>query len=140
MKQGLLLGSLVLLLTACSQVSGFGGEESPTISGTITVDPALIDTLSPQDRLFIIARPAEGGPPLAVQRIVAPQFPLKYWLTQEDVMIPGVVFQGSVNMIARIDKDGKVGTPQPGDMEGTFPGNPVQVGDQHIDMIIDKVY
>ncbi|RMF86260.1 MAG: hypothetical protein D6736_15565 [Nitrospinota bacterium] len=139
-KYWLFLGAFLLLLTACDRVKSLWAEKAPTISGTITVDPALIDKLSPQDRLFIIARQTNGGPPLAVQRIVAPQFPLRYWLTQEDVMMPGMAFQGSVNIVARIDKDGKVGPPQPGDMEGVFPGNPTQVGKAQVDIVINKLY
>jgi cytochrome c-type biogenesis protein CcmH len=139
MRHFLRLGLITLLLTSCNQFE-FLLEKNSSISGTITIDATLASRVNVQDRLFIIARRTEGGPPLAVQRIVAPQFPLRYWLTREDVMMPGVEFTGSVNVIARIDKDGKAGTPQPGDLEGSFPGNPVQVGAQKVDIVIDKLY
>jgi hypothetical protein len=71
---------------------------------------------------------------------VDPEFPLKYWLTQDDVMVPGVEFKDQANVIARIDRDGQAGSPQPGDLEGTFQGNPVMVGDQNVDIVINKRY
>lgn len=130
---------LILALASCS--SGEGNKSKKlTISGTITVDPALASKIAPNDRLFIIARRPEGGPPLAVQKIASPEFPLKYWLTQDDVMIPGAEFKGEALIIVRIDKDGQAGPPQPNDLEGTFQGNPVQVGDQNVDIVIDKFY
>ncbi|HWP49293.1 MAG TPA: hypothetical protein VNM22_19205 [Candidatus Limnocylindrales bacterium] len=130
---------VVLFLVSCSQGEG-GQNKKLTLSGTIYIDPSLAAKVGRNDRLFIIARRPEGGPPLAVQKIVNPEFPLKYWLSPEDVMIPGVEFTGEVTVIARIDKDGQAGPPQPGDLEGSWKGNPVKVGDQKVDILIDKLY
>lgn len=134
-----LIGLVSLVLISCNPVEKLF-EKRPSISGTITVDPALVSHITDRDRLFIIARRVEGGPPLAVQRIVEPRFPLKYWLTQEDVMMPGTAFTGEAVVVARIDKDGRAGPPQPGDLEGVFKGNPVLVGSQGVDIVIDKLY
>jgi len=129
----------ILALVSCNREGGGKGNKL-TISGTITVDPALAPKVAPTDRLFIIARRVEGGPPLAVQKIAGPQFPLRYWLTQDDVMIPGIEFKGEANILARLDKDGQAGPPQAGDLEGTFQGNPAKVGDQQVDIVINKLY
>jgi cytochrome c-type biogenesis protein CcmH len=130
---------LALLLVSCNPGEG-GQSKKRTLSGTIYIEPSLASKVNRSDRLFIIARRPEGGPPLAVQKIVNPEFPLKYWLSQEDVMIPGVEFTGEVTVIARIDKDGQAGPPQPGDLEGSWKGTPVKVGDQKVDILIDKLY
>jgi cytochrome c-type biogenesis protein CcmH len=130
---------LALFLVSCNPGEG-GQSKKLTLSGTIYIEPSLASKVNRNDRLFIIARRPEEGPPLAVQKIVNPEFPLKYWLSQEDVMIPGVEFTGEVTVIARIDKDGQAGPPQPGDLEGSWKGPPVKVGDQKVDILIDKLY
>jgi cytochrome c-type biogenesis protein CcmH len=44
------------------------------------------------------------------------------------------------NGLAKLDKDGNAGPPEPGDMEGEHKGNPVMVGQSGVDIIIDKVH
>ena len=66
------------------------------ISGRITIDPKLKESLNSRATLFIIARPAGStkGPPLAVKKIDRPVFPLSYSLGPENVMMQGVPFSG----------------------------------------------
>lgn len=114
-------------------------------SGTIRIADHLKDRLPAQATLFIIARPAPtGGPPLAVKRLPMPAFPFAYSLTEMDGMMPGqpVDFSeaGALYLTARIDLDGSVGAPQPGDMEGAAVQNPVPVGSQDADIVIDRIY
>lgn len=121
------------LLGGCEDAGG------PSISGTISMDPKLQQTLGASDTLFIVAKPKDGGgPPLAVQKIVGMKFPLDYKFTQEDVLRPGMALQGDVNISAVIRKSGFVGMNTPGDMEGAYT-QPVSVGTKHVDFAIDKV-
>ena len=118
--------------------AGVAGE---TISGTITVAPSLAGRLASGDVIYIIARDADRpGPPLAVQQVLNAQFPLHYTLSSADLMMQGANFQGKVNIVVRLDRDGAAGPPQPGDMEGVFAGNPATVGDQKVDIIINKMF
>jgi hypothetical protein len=39
---------------------------------------------------------------------------------------------------ARLDKDGNPTTRQPGDLTGEYKSNPVEVGAQKVDIVIDK--
>ncbi len=55
-------------------------------------------------------------------------------------MMPGTVLQGSLNVVVRLDRDGAAGPPQPGDMEGVYPGNPAQPGDEGVDIEINKEF
>ena len=59
--------------------------------------PDLAGRVPEGGTLFIIARRgAGGGPPLAVRRIPSPRFPLEFSIGPENVMIPGVVFEGDI--------------------------------------------
>jgi len=94
-----------------------------------------------QASLFIIARPANAakGPPMAVKKIDYPVFPLSYSLGPENVMMQGTPFTGAFTLTARLDKDGNPGTRQPEDLTGDYKKNPVAVGSQNIDIVLDQV-
>ena len=123
----------ILGLTACD------GAGSDSVSGTISMPPALQKTLGASDTLFITARPAGqvGGPPLAVLKEVGMKFPLAYTIGQEDVMIPGRFFTGKVEVQALIRKSGIVTVPVPGDMRGAV-GKPVDAGSKGVDFVMDQ--
>jgi cytochrome c-type biogenesis protein CcmH len=114
---------------------------SAQISGQISLDPKLKANLDPNAALFIIARPASvaGGPPLAVKKIDKPAFPLSYSLGQENVMMQGTLFTGTINIIVRVDKDGNPTTRGAGDMTGEYKKNPVEVGTKNVDVVIDQM-
>jgi hypothetical protein len=80
--------------------------------------------------LFIIARPqgVSGGPPLAVLRVESPEFPLAFEIGPDQVMIPGMRFEGAIDLSARLDGDGDAmtrdeGDPQTGTPLGVVPGS-----------------
>lgn len=70
------------------------------------------------DVLFLFVRPAgaTGGPPIAVQRIPAPVFPLAFAIGPEDAMIASGPFPERVTIEARLDGDGNAMTEEPGDL------------------------
>jgi cytochrome c-type biogenesis protein CcmH len=112
-----------------------------TVSGEITVDAKLKDKIDRQAALFLIARQAGGGagPPLAVKKIDKPAFPLSYSLGQENVMMQGMPFTGKINISARLDKDGNAMTREAGNLLGDHKKNPVDVGSQNVDIVLDQV-
>ena len=111
------------------------------IRGKITLDPKLKDKLDTRATLFIIARRAnaDAGPPLAVRKIDRPGFPLAYSLGSENVMMQGLSFSGKLNVSARLDKDGNPATREAGNLVGEHKKNPVEVGANNVDIIIDQV-
>jgi cytochrome c-type biogenesis protein CcmH len=110
------------------------------ISGTIRIEPKLKDQLDRQATLFIIARQAAGsGPPLAVQKIERPTFPLSYSLGAQNMMIQGGSFTGKMNISARLDKDGNPMTREAGNAFGEYKNNPVDAGSKNVDVVIDQV-
>ncbi|MDH3443503.1 MAG: tetratricopeptide repeat protein, partial [Deltaproteobacteria bacterium] len=111
------------------------------ITGQITVDSKLKDKIGGQASLFIIVRQAGGaaGPPLAVKKIDSPSFPLSYSVGPENVMIQGTPLAGQVNITARLDKDGNAMTREAGNLLGDFKNNPVEVGLQNVDIVLDRL-
>jgi len=144
MEQGakwLVSGSLIVGLTGCSRSEETAWEKSEkkTISGKIRISQDLQEKVSPTDVIFIMAK-GESGPPLAVKKVTATDLPLEYTLSEDDMMLPGMIFPEKVYVSARIDKDGNASPPQPGDMEGQAKNNPVPVGATAVDLEINKMY
>src|SRR5713226_3073227 len=112
-----------------------------SIRGVVSIDPKLKAQVNSQSVLFIIARSAgsSGGPPLAVKKIDHPTFPVSYSLGPDNVMIPGTTLSGKISVSARLDKDGDPTTREPGNLSGEYKKNPVEVGEQKIDIVLDQV-
>ena len=119
-----------------SRESG-AGRDGPTLGGTISVAPELRGRLAAGDTLFIILRKGPG-PPFAVKRIRGPQFPVRYQVGSEDVMMAGAPFEGQVTVSARVSKTGGAGPAEGGDLEGEHPGS-VAVGARGVDIVISRV-
>lgn len=123
--------------------AGTSGRESgaerdgATLGGTISVAPELRGRLAAGDTLFIILRKGPG-PPFAVKRIGGPQFPVRYQMGSEDVMMAGTPFEGQVTVSARVSKTGGAGPAERGDLEGEHPGS-VTVGARAVDIVISRV-
>jgi cytochrome c-type biogenesis protein CcmH len=111
------------------------------ISGRITVAPELKAKVNPAAVIFIIARPAgaASGPPLAVKRITQPRFPLDYVLSQDNVMMQGTPFTGSIAIAVRLDNDGDPVSRGAGDLTGDYKKNPVNVGTKDVDVVLDQL-
>ena len=114
---------------------------SSVIQGVVSIDPKLKDRVDGQGTLFIIARSAgsSAGPPLAVKRIDQPKFPVAFSLGPENAMIPGTTFSGKVTLSARLDKDGNPTTKEPGNLTGEYKKNPVEVGAEKVNIVLDQI-
>ena len=107
-----------------------------TIRGVVRVAPNLEEKAKDKAAIFIIARGKQPGPPLAVMRILNPTFPLEFTMSEQNVMLQGVAFEGEVRLVAKLDGDGKVGT-QVGDIFGGARG-PVQVGARDVEIVLSQ--
>lgn len=76
----------------------------PPIRGSVVLGEGVAP--SGEGVLFVIARNAAGGPPLAVKRLPVGPFPLAFELGPADVMIAGRPFAGPITLTARVDRDG----------------------------------
>ena len=91
-----------------------------SVSGQVSLAPALATRVNPEDTVFIFARPAEGPRmPLAVLRKQVKDLPLSFTLDDSMAMAPGATLSGHSRIIvsARISKSGQA-IPQAGDLSG----------------------
>ena len=118
-------------------VAKAGAEAS--VSGTVSVAAALLSRTSPQDTVFIFARPANGGRmPLAALRIQVKVLPYRFTLDDSKSMSPSMPLSSAAQVIvaARISKSGDA-IAQAGDLIGQV--GPVAMGSQGIALEIKAV-
>lgn len=116
-------------------------DPGQSISGTITLPAARKRDVAVGNTIFLIARRAGSAPGqglmLAVQRLAAGEFPMRFTLSGRDAMIPGTPFHGTVSITARVDKDGDGLTRKKGDVFGQ--ANDIKVGTQDLTIPLDTL-
>lgn len=129
--------ALALALLAASS----GGCEWLTgdfrLSGVVEISP-LLEARAPKTNsvLFVIAQNA-GGVPVAVHRIVNPEFPAAFKMTPQDLLVPGIRRNEVLTVVARLNAHGALGGPRPGDLEGRSP-EPARPGGRGVRIRLDK--
>ncbi len=131
--------SAALLFVALG-ASGCDDPDTQTVQGTIRFAPGSERALGGSDALFITARPAgsQGGPPLAVLKMVGVKPPVAYRIGQDDVVMPGTWFRGKIEVRAVLRKSGFVGAPVKGDLDSP-PSRPVEPGAKGVDLELRPV-
>lgn len=114
------------------------GGDAPPIRGTVSVAAELAERVPSGAVLFLIARRGGAGPPLAVQRIASPRFPLEFSLGPEDRMLETLPFTGELQISARLDADGNAMSREPGDLEGRAEAA-VSPGATGVTVVLDEV-
>jgi cytochrome c-type biogenesis protein CcmH len=110
-----------------------------TVVGTVTLAGPLAGKASPDDQVFVVARPADGSKmPIAITRAKVSDLPLKFTLDDTVSMSPEVKISAfdQVIVAARVSKKGSA-MPAPGDLEGV--SQPVKVGSSGLAITIDRV-
>jgi cytochrome c-type biogenesis protein CcmH len=110
-----------------------------SISGTVTLAAALAGKASPDDALFVFARPAEGPRmPLAMIRKQVKDLPLTFKLDDSMAMSPAARLSSTQSVVvgARISKRGDA-TAQVGDLQGL--SAPVAPGASGLKLEISEV-
>ena len=106
------------------------------VSGTVSLNAALVAQAGPDDTVFIFARAAEGSRmPLAVLRKRVRELPIRFTLDDSLAMSPAAKLSGAARVIvgARISKSGNA-TPSPGDLIGQI--GPVPMGSDGLSLEI----
>lgn len=110
-----------------------------SVSGTVTISPALKEQLNPEATLFVFARAEQGvSMPLAVVRAKGNQLPYEFRLDDRDAISPDhKLSQASkVVLIARISTSGDA-KQQKGDLEGMT--EPINVNSSNLNVEINKI-
>jgi cytochrome c-type biogenesis protein CcmH len=90
------------------------------VTGTVRLSPALAAQASPEDTVFVLARPADGSRmPLAVAKHRVKDLPLQFSLDDSMAMAPAarLSLHERVVVVARISKSGQA-VPAAGDISG----------------------
>jgi cytochrome c-type biogenesis protein CcmH len=117
--------------------SGSSGTNA-SISGKVSLDPALAGSVSAGDTVFVFARAANGPRmPLAILKKQVSDLPLDFLMDDSDAMNPQMKLSGFSDVVvsARISKTGNA-MPQPGDLQGS--SAVVKVGTQGLNIVIDQ--
>jgi len=107
-----------MAMPAASAVTATGVGQ--TVSGTVSLDPALVKQASPNDTVFVFARPSEGSRmPLALLRKQVKDLPVQFTLDDSMGMSPASrLTQGGLVVVgARISRSGNA-IPEKGDLTG----------------------
>jgi cytochrome c-type biogenesis protein CcmH len=129
-------GSAVASAAPASAPKALGAA---SISGRISLSPALAARAAPGDTLFVFARAAEGPRmPLAIIKHSAADLPLSFTLDDSMAMAPELKLSSFANVVvgARLSKSGNA-MPQSGDLEGTTA--PLAGRSSGIELVIDSV-
>jgi hypothetical protein len=107
------------------------------LSGVVEISP-LLEARAPKTNsvLFVIAQNA-GGVPVAVHRIVNPEFPAAFAMSPQDLLVPGIRRNELLTVVARLNAHGILGAPKPGDLEGRSP-EPAHPGDRAVKVRLDR--
>lgn len=100
----------IFLFVILTSIFSFADTQK-AISGKVTLAKGADKDLKPHGALFIFAKKAgqesaNGTPPLAVLRVVDPQFPYDFSLSAENAMMPGTPFEGPFAVYARYSPSG----------------------------------
>lgn len=108
------------------------------VSGRVSVSESLMAKTSPDDTVFIFARPVLGSRmPVALLRKKVRDLPLEFKLDNSNAMVPEQTLSKLSNVVigARISKKGDA-MPQAGDLQGL--SKPVKVGTAGISLEINE--
>ncbi|HWL72856.1 MAG TPA: c-type cytochrome biogenesis protein CcmI, partial [Burkholderiaceae bacterium] len=113
-------------------------SEGRSVSGTVTLSPALASKVKPDDSVFVFARPADGSRmPVAVVRARVSELPLRFTLDDSRAMAPTAKISALNEVVvnARVSRSGNA-IPASGDLEGAT--EKVKVGTQGMAVVIDR--
>jgi len=117
---------------------GAAAASGAPIRGVVRLAPALEGRVPANATLFVIARGAAGGAPVAVKRVPAAALPLEFELGPADRMLDTIPFAGPLQLLARLDADGNASTRTPGDLQGAAAA-PVGPGATGVEILLDEL-
>ena len=84
------------------------------LAGKVEVAPRLLKSAQASNNSCSIIVKNEADVPVAIKRIINPQFPLEFSMDKSDLLIEG--YQGNLKLEVQINSHGKLGVLQSGDI------------------------
>lgn len=109
------------------------------VSGTVSIAAGLLEKISPQDTVFVVARaPSTGRMPVAVLRLQVKDLPAKFVLDDSLAMSPDLPISrfDVLTVEVRVTRSGQA-APQAGDLTGTVAQ--VTLGRDDVVLLADKM-
>lgn len=132
MRRGLVLGLAAVLSSGCELLTG-----DFRVTGTVHMAPALSERAPKSNvALFLVAKNA-GGVPVAVHRIVNPEFPASFEMDHHDLLVPALRRNEELTLSAEMNTHGNVGAPRAGDYAGRTSGT-IRSGSRGVRVLIDR--
>jgi hypothetical protein len=128
-----------VLLTALLLAAAGCRSRFFAVSGTITVAAPLHARVPKMNSVLFIVLKNRGGVPVAVHRIVNPQFPVDFSIETDDLVVPNSRPAGPLTLEIEMNTHGNVGHPVKGDLAGTHP-DAVYPGERGVHVVIDHVF
>ena len=125
----------LILLVACLALGCRRGEFH--ISGTITVASSLQHKMPAENSVLFVIVKNRGGVPVAVRRIVNPQFPVSFEVGARDLLVPELRGRDALLIQVQMNTHGNVGAPVRGDLQGDHPDAAYQ-GENNIHIVLDR--
>ena len=132
MRRALLLGAAAALLSGCEFLTG-----DFRLSGKVYLAPAISERTPRTNVVLFLVAKNEGGVPVALRRIVNPEFPAKFEMDGRDLLVPALRRQEVLTLHAEMNARGDVGAPRPGDLVGKAPGV-VRSGARGVRVLLDR--
>ena len=117
MRRILVFPLVAAALSGCNLLTG-----DFSLSGTVDIAPRLRERVPKTNAMLFVVAENEGGVPVAVRRIVNPQFPAAFKMGSEDLLVPAVRRLERLKIHVEMNMHGDVGRPQSGDLEGNAHG------------------
>ncbi len=127
------LALAVAALCGCNLLTG-----DFSLSGTVDTAPLLRGRAPKKNAMLFVVAENEGGVPVAVRRIVNPEFPAAFTMGPEDLLVPAVRRREALRIHAEMNTHDDMGRPQPGDLDGDAAGLSAP-GATGIKVILDRV-
>jgi hypothetical protein len=117
MRRTLALALAAAALGGCNLLTG-----DFSLSGTVDIAPRLRERAPKTNAMLFVVAENEGGVPVAVRRIVNPDFPAAFTMGSDDLLVPEVRRQEPLKLHVEMNTHGDIGHAQSGDLEGDAPG------------------
>lgn len=132
MRAGLALALVAAFAGGCDWLTG-----DFRLSGIVEIAPLLEARVPKINSVLFVIVQNNGGVPIAVHRIVNPEFPASFSMSPQDLLVPGIRRNERLSVVARLNAQGILGPPKPGDLEGRSP-EPARLGDRGVRVRLDK--